>query len=394
MSEYKFKILCVDDEPRVLDSLRRHLQERYEVLTAESGAEGLDVLNQHRDLAVVVSDMRMPEMDGATFLRHTRAVRPSTVRLLLTGQADMATAIKAINEGQIFRFLTKPCAPDQFLSMVAEAVRQYELVAAERLLLQRTLVGAIKALTDVMTLVSPAVVGRAQRLKRRVSALATELKLEDRWQVETAALLSHLGEVSLPDSLTHKISRGGELDQEEAQRLREATRAANRLINHVPRLEAVSAILNALAETDAERDPVIPTPADPTHVEVLQIAIETERLEAQGLRGPAIIEALEASEDYSPALLSALRATQTEQNEVLTRAEMPIASLTAGMILDQDVMTNRQVLIAPRGCEVTLAFIEHLRHFSKQLPKSTITVLRSSSGADDEEALRKVRRVP
>jgi CheY-like chemotaxis protein len=394
VTDSKFKVLCVDDEPRVLDSLRRHLQDTYEVLTAANGAAGLDALKQHRDVAVVVSDMRMPEMDGATFLRHTRVLRPSAVRVLLTGQADMAAAIKAINEGQIFRFLTKPCAPDQFLSVIGEAIRQYELVAAERLLLQRTLVGAIKALTDIMTLVSPAIVGRAQRLKRRVSALATELKLEERWQVETAALLSHLGEVSLPDALTDKIAQGTELDAEEAQRLQETTRAANRLINHVPRLEAVSAILNALAEPGAGSDPGIVARPDPTHVEVLRLATEAERLEMQGLRGQAVLETLEASGDYSPALLSALKATQVEQSEALTRMEIPIAALAGGMILDQDVVTSRQVLIAPRGCEVTPSFLEHLRHFAKQLPQPKVAVLLSSppAGAEEEAPQRAARQ--
>ncbi|HEX5461162.1 MAG TPA: response regulator [Steroidobacteraceae bacterium] len=391
MSDSKFKVLCVDDEPRVLDSLRRHLQDTYEVLTAASGAEGLDVLKTHRDVAVVVSDMRMPAMDGATFLRHTRVLRPSSVRVLLTGQADMAAAIKAINEGQIFRFLTKPCAPDQFLSMIGEAIRQYELVAAERLLLQRTLVGAIKALTDIMTLVSPAIVGRAQRLRRRVAALATELRFEEHWQVETAALLSHLGEVSLPDSLTHKIAHGTELDEDEAQRLREATRAANRLINHVPRLEAVSAILNALGDPATAADPGIATRPDSTHVEVLRLAMDAERLESQGLRGPAVLEALQASGDYSPSLLSALEATQLEQSEVLTRTEIPLSALTVGMVLDQDVVTSRQVLIAPRGCEVTPSFIEHLRHFAKQLPQSKVTVLLSSSTAQEATGQRAAR---
>lgn len=384
MSDSKYKVLCVDDEPRVLDSLRRHLQDTYEILTAASGAQGLDVLKEHRDVAVVVSDMRMPEMDGATFLRHTRVLRPSSVRVLLTGQADMAAAIKAINEGQIFRFLTKPCAPEQFLSMIGEAIRQYELVAAERLLLQRTLVGAIKALTDIMTLVSPAIVGRAQRLKRRVSALVTELKLEDRWQVETAALLSHLGEVSLPDSLTHKITHGAELDPDEAQRLREATRAANRLINHVPRLEAVSALLSALADPAATVDASITARPDPTHVEVLRLATEAERLETQGLRGLAVLESLEASGDYSPALLSAFRATQSEQGGALSRVEIPVSALEVGMVLDQDVVTGRQVLIAPRGCEVTPSFIEHLRHFAKQLSQAKIAVLLSTPPAEQE----------
>ncbi len=378
-----YKVLCVDDEQRVLDALRRHLREHFTVFTATGGAEALQTLAKHKDLAVVVSDMRMPEMDGATLLRHTRAVRPSAVRILLTGQADMAAAIKAINEGQIFRFLTKPCAPEQFLSVMNEAIRQHELVVAERVLLQRTLVGAIKALTDIMTLVSPAVVGRAQRLKRRVSALVGELNLEDRWQVEIAALLSYLGQVSLPDFLTHKLSRGRELDPEESLRVESATRAANRLIAHVPRLEPVSAILTALSEPMAAesqgRSP------DPVHVQVLRLAMEAERLEAQGLSSSAVLETLQASGDYPASLLSALRATLKIEGGTLERAEVPVGALAIGMVLDEDIKTTRDILIAPRGCEVTLSFIEHIGHFTHQLTKPTIAVLQQAPASDSTD---------
>ncbi len=391
MSDSPYKILCVDDEPRVLEALRRHLRERFEVLIATSGAEAIDLLGQHKDVAVVVSDMRMPEMDGATLLRHTRALRPSTVRVLLTGQADMAAAIKAINEGQIFRFLTKPCAPEQFLSVMDEAIRQYELVAAERVLLQRTLVGAIKAMTDIMTLVSPAVVGRAQRLKRRVSALAIELNLDDRWQVEVAALLSHLGHVSLPDFLTHKLSRGRELDAEENARVRDASRAASRLIARVPRLEPVSAVLAALNDTVDESDPLVPSTANPLHVQVLRLAMDAERLEEQGLRSHAVLEALQASEDYPANLLDALRATQKEQRVALERAEIPVAALAVGMVLDEDIRTTRDLLIAPRGCEVTLSFIEHIGHFIPELPRPTIAVMRLAAENDADTTVLDVK---
>lgn len=389
MSDSRYKVLCVDDERRVLEGLRRHLRERFDVLTATSGAQAIDILKEHKDLAVVVSDMRMPEMDGATLLRHTRALRPTTVRILLTGQADMAAAIKAINEGQIFRFLTKPCTPDQFLSVMDEAIRQYELVAAERVLLQRTLVGAIKAMTDIMTLVSPAVVGRAQRLKRRVSALAVELHLDDRWQVEVAALFSHLGQVSLPDFLTHKLARGRELDAQESERVRTATRAASRLIARVPRLEPVSAILDALMDPVADADPLVPNTADPQHVQVLRLLLDAERLEVQGLKGLAIVEALQASGDYPANLLEAFRATQKEEHAVLERGEIPVADLAVGMVLDEDVRTTRDVLIAPRGCEVTLSFIEHIGHFTPELHKPTIAVMQRAAlpgSAREEES--------
>ncbi len=373
MNDSAYQILCVDDEPRVLQALERHLRDRFSVLTAGSGADGITLLERNPDVAVVVSDMRMPEMDGATFLRHSRALRPGATRVLLTGQADIAAAIKAINEGQIFRFLTKPCAPEQFLSVMAEAVRQHELVIAERLLLQRTLIGALKALTDIMALVSPAVIGRAQRLKRRVSSLATHLQLDERWQVEAAALLSYLGHVSLPDSLTYKLSRGLELDSDEETRLRDAMRASNRLVAHVPRLEPVSAILMALTDPDSAELRLMAAP-DPVHVQVLQLAMEVERLENQGLRGAAIAETLEASGDYSAELLAALRASQSRQEDRFQRAEVSVAALAIGMYLDEDITTVRGVLIAPRGCEVTPSFIEHIRHFAEQLSRPTIAI--------------------
>jgi CheY-like chemotaxis protein len=380
MSDLRHRILCVDDEPRVLQAVGRHLRDRFEVLTAGSGADGIDVVKRERDLAVVIADMRMPEMDGATFLRHTRVLQPTAVRMLLTGQADIAAAIKAINEGQVFRFLTKPCPPEQLLSVVDEAIRQYELVIAERLLLQRTVVGSIKALTDIMSLVNPTVVGRAVRLKRRVSAIAAELDIEDRWQLEAAALLSHLGELSLPERVTRKLARGHDLEPAESERLQAATQAANRLIAHVPRLEPVSALLSAvtMAETEesAQGAETLPT-------QVLRLAMEFDRLELQGLNAAAVLETLRSVGDFPAALLDALKKVTQAGDDELERAEIPVAALEVGMVLDEDMHTSRDVLIAPRGCDVTPSFLEHIRHFVKDLAKPSVTVFRRTSLVTD-----------
>jgi DNA-binding NtrC family response regulator len=131
-------ILCVDDEPRVLDGLRLTLRRGFEVLTATSGAEGLAMLKRMAGAAAVISDMRMPGMDGAAFLTQVKDQWPDSTRLLLTGETGRDAAIAAVNEGQIFRFLTKPCAPENLVAAVEAAVRQHELVTAERLLLQQT----------------------------------------------------------------------------------------------------------------------------------------------------------------------------------------------------------------------------------------------------------------
>ncbi|HXO64193.1 MAG TPA: response regulator [Steroidobacteraceae bacterium] len=385
MTDLRHKILCVDDEPRVLQAVGRHLRDRFEVLTATSGAAGIDVVKRERELAVVIADMRMPEMDGATFLRHTRMLQPTAVRMLLTGQADIAAAIKAINEGQVFRFLTKPCPPEQLLAVVDEAVRQYELVIAERVLLQRTVVGSIKALADIMSLVNPAVVGRAVRLKRRVSALAAEIDLEDRWQVEAAALLSHLGELSLPEAVTRKVARGEELEPAEAERLQAATQAANRLIGHVPRLEPVSALLARVTATEDQTEGA--GEAESPAAQVLRLAMEVDRLELQGLGAQSVLDTLRTLGEFPAPLLDALGKVLAGADDELERAEIPVSDLEIGMILDEDLRTGRDVLIAPRGCDVTPSFLEHIRHFVKQLDKPSVAVYRRSTLVEDPGVL-------
>jgi response regulator RpfG family c-di-GMP phosphodiesterase len=386
MYEGGHTILCVDDEPRVTQALERHLREKFRVLTAASGAEGMDIISRERDIAVVISDMRMPQMDGATFLRHTRALQPTAVRVLLTGQADVAAAIKAINEGQIFRFLTKPCPPDQLLAMVDEAVKQYELTIAEKVLLQRTVVGSIKALADIMALVNPSVVGRAIRLKRRVSALATELALEDRWQVEAAALLSHLGLLSMPESVTRKLAQGQELDARELQRLRAASQAANRLIAHVPRLEPVSALLAEVDAISTGMEPRTPTMAQ-AQLQVLKLAMEVDRLESQGMPASLALESVRAGGEFPERLITALEATLQHGSTEMERVEIPVQDLEIGMILDEDILTRKDVLIAPRGCEVTASFLEHIGHFVKELARPSVAVMRRHGATLDAPGL-------
>jgi DNA-binding NtrC family response regulator len=160
MSE-QLHVLCVDDEPKILEGVALHLRRHYRISMATSGTEGLAIVGGSDPPAVVVSDMRMPEMDGATFLGKVKEQAPDIVRLLLTGQADMTSAIAAVNQGQIFRFLTKPCNAQTLLAAIAAAAEQYRLLTAERELLEKTLRGSIKALTEVLSLANPLIFGRA-----------------------------------------------------------------------------------------------------------------------------------------------------------------------------------------------------------------------------------------
>jgi predicted signal transduction protein with EAL and GGDEF domain len=131
------RILCVDDEAEVLRGLSLHLGRRYEVLTALSGAAGLEQLERDPRVAVIISDMRMPGLSGAEFLSRSRSLAPDAQRILLTGQTDLASAVAAINDGQIFRFLSKPCPPAELISAIEAALEQQRSRALEHAALRR-----------------------------------------------------------------------------------------------------------------------------------------------------------------------------------------------------------------------------------------------------------------
>src|SRR4051794_5527625 len=246
------RVLCVDDEPRVLEGLRLHLRKDYDVHCAVSGPEALQKLRDLKQVAVIVSDMRMPGMDGATLLHQVMQQFPSVTRILLTGEPGREAAVSAVNKGNIFRFLTKPCAPDQLKVAVDAGVIHHRLLTAERQILQETVIGCIKALTDVLALANPVAFGRATGIKRVAMEFAARLDCAEFWQLEAAAMLSQIGYLSLPAELVEKLYYDEKLTPEEQSAANDVPKVAIRLLEHIPRLEPVLQILMALNSTDEQ----------------------------------------------------------------------------------------------------------------------------------------------
>jgi two-component system, NtrC family, sensor kinase len=123
----EIKILCVDDEPSVLNALRRlFLDEEYTIITATSAQDGLKLLESEH-AQVVLSDYRMPTMNGVEFLKEVCSLWPNTVRIVLSGYADTAAVVAAVNEGEIFKFIPKPWNNDELKLAVAKAIKRYYL---------------------------------------------------------------------------------------------------------------------------------------------------------------------------------------------------------------------------------------------------------------------------
>lgn len=120
------KILLVDDEPNVLEALQRQHGKQFQIHTASGGEQGLTMVRILGPFAIIISDCRMPSMDGIQFLGLVRKISPSSVRMMLTGNNDLETAMKAVNQGEIFRFLTKPCDTETFIQALEDGIKQYQ----------------------------------------------------------------------------------------------------------------------------------------------------------------------------------------------------------------------------------------------------------------------------
>lgn len=364
----RVKVLCVDDEPNVLEGLKLNLRRRFEVSTATSGPDGLEIIRTQGPFAAVISDMRMPAMDGAAFLARVRELAPQTVRMLLTGQTDIEAAISAVNEGQIFRFLSKPCPPERVLAAAEAAAEYHRLVTAERVLLEKTLHGCINALTEILSLAQPAAFGRAVRVKRLVSELASRLGIEERWPIEVAAMLSQVGCITLPPETVEKLYRSAALETTEQASVDRLPALAARLIADIPRMEPVRQILTeqgphstgAVEPGDVRRPVTLSLGA-----RLLRIALDYDALQCRGLPPSVALGTLRGRMPaYDPAALEALTGLIGGAESECEVLELRVSGLHAGMILAEEVRMRSGGLLVARGQEVTESLIERLRNFS------------------------------
>lgn len=351
------RVLCLDDESAVLEGIERHLRKRYEVFTSTNGQQALEIMAARGPFAVVVSDMRMPHMTGAVFLQRARELHPDTVRILLTGHSDMESAISAVNNGQIFRFLTKPCPAFQLQSHIEEGVKQYNLINVERTLLEKTLRGAVEALTDILALTSPLAFGRATRVRSRVAAMCEHLQLKDRWHIEVAAMLSDLGAITFSDETAKKYYASAPLDAEEQNTVATMGRVGRTLLADIPRLEPVLSLLESVEHA---------TLAGPTGkctdlgAQILLLARDCDVMESNGTPLPVAIGQLTTRKDrYGDRAISALA-----NCGVIGKIEMlTLSEVREGMVFADDVRTENGTLLVPRGYEVTQSFLARARAY-------------------------------
>lgn len=213
MSETYFneKVLFVDDEQKALNSYSRFMHSKFLVFTALGGKAALKVLEKEGPFSVIVSDVKMPEMTGIELLSKVRELYPDTVRMVLTGFADLEIAVDAVNKGDIFRFLTKPCNPADLTAAVIAGLKQFRMIQDSRNLegvrrLKEGLQGTLKAFTRLVEFRDPYTAGHMERTAGISVMIAKRIGLDDDTieGLRLAALVHDIGKIAVPSGILNK----------------------------------------------------------------------------------------------------------------------------------------------------------------------------------------------
>lgn len=362
------RILFVDDDPNILEAYQRKLQHVLNVRTAQGPHLGLREIRENGPFAVVVADMNMPLMSGVEFLKQVREIAPDTVRMMLTGNADIKTAMDAVNEGNVFRFLTKPCPSKLMGDSLAEAIKQHRLVTAEKEVLEGTLKGTAELLTEILSWVAPDTFGRAIQLRNTVKAIAAKLDAENSWEIELAATLCQIGVMALPSELQAKAAEGRPLTEDEKKTLESVPAIGHELLERIPRMQQVAKIiLYQHKNYDGRGFPhdAVAGKDIPLGSRILKIASDFQELRAAGRTREESIKAMSAKEGaYDPRALSAIVRESTQASTAADRApvrSISLKELGAGLTLASPVTTTEGRMLVAAGTVISDAFLVRLQ---------------------------------
>jgi response regulator RpfG family c-di-GMP phosphodiesterase len=366
-SARKARVLYVDDDTNLLQAVVRQHRQHFDITTCNEPEQALVKLTEDASFVVVVSDLRMPGMDGIELLRRVGQVRPHVTRIMLTGNADLEAATRAVNDGHVFRFLSKPCGPEDLREAIRAGARICELALAEQDLLERTLRGAVEVLTETLSLVNPAAFGRAARVRQNVSGLVAQLGLSGGWQFEVAAMLSQIGCVTVPANVAEKAFAGEALDGAEQQMFAAHPSVGRQLIRAIPRLEEVAEMIGLQdARFDGKGGQGAPAgEAIPIGARLLKVALDLDDRMSRGTAKDVAVEVLCAVEGaYDPAILQALRELQRTWRAP-TEREVTVKDLIPGMVIATNLCAQSGLLLVAAGQQVTASLIQRLDNWSR-----------------------------
>lgn len=367
--KYPEMVLLVDDDPDILSGFQRNLRKNFRIQTAPSGIDAIDVVKSSPPFAVVVTDYSMPGMNGIEFLSTIKKISPDTVRMLLTGYADLETSISAVNEGNIFRFLTKPVTTELLIQSIKNGIEQYRLVTGERELLDKTLKGSIKILIDILSTVNPTAFSQATNIRKISKSIADKIGIRSTWEVEVAALLSQIGCVLVPNEIIEKRNRNELLDAKEQKLLASHPQFGRDLLKNIPRFDAIANAIffqNRCFDGSDNHEFPIKGLDIPIIGRILKVAVDFDSFVRTGKKSAEALEMMiQMSSLYDPAVLEALTNEFKVSYSGYVIRSVPFKKLRIGMLLADDIRDDRQFVLIAKGHEITDVHLMRLINISK-----------------------------
>lgn len=371
MPEFSDKILVVDDDANLLAGMRRLLGQKFDLTTAEGGIEALGKAQNEGPFAVVLCDMRMPGMDGVEVLRRFQEVSPDTTRIMLTGNADQKTAVDAINGGQIFRFFNKPCSMAILTEAILGGIRQYRLITGERVLLEGTLSGSIALMGDVLSMVAPESFQRSLRLRGWSLQVGAGMELDSLWELELAASLARIGEISVPPEVLSKGRSGQRLSPVEEEMLSRVPEIGANLVQKIPRMAPVADAI--LYQDKWFNGQGLPRDGEsghdiPLNARILHVLLALDEAGSGELTRNAFVALEKMAGRFDPSVLIAASRSLTAMTvdvAAFTKLDVPSTGLRPGDYLEASLELENGKLVLAAGQTITDALFVRLQNLHK-----------------------------
>jgi response regulator RpfG family c-di-GMP phosphodiesterase len=346
------------------------LKDWYTVETARNAEEALLRVRADEPFSVIVADVFMPGMSGIEFLAQCAKLSPETVRIAVTGDPGRNTVVDSVNEGNVFRFVSKPVRIETLIAIIEAAVERYESLQMERELMETTVRTSVNLLLEVLATVDPPSFELSQRVRGSVRHFVRHLKLPNAWELELAASLARIGTVAIPADVMRKVAREMPLASREAELVGQVPQLGWQLLKQIPRMGRVAEAIRYQAKNfDGTGSPAddIGGARIPLGARILRIFVDRALLEIDGVAqreayramaartGKYDAELLEASfECFPDYILSGLSA---EKEVRLVSAEQ----LQPDQTLATEIRTNDKLLLVATGTRLTPVIVQRIR---------------------------------
>lgn len=368
--EGPIRLLLVDDDYNVAKAFERSLSDQFEIAIAHSGQVGLEKLRKGRGFDVIISDLKMPEMNGIEFLKIAHELAPDSIGILLTGFADVASAISAVNDDAVSQFLTKPVSTERLSFVIEKAVEKSAANGAEKRLHDGSVAGAIRIFIEMIAAIDMEASQRTERVQVLIADLAERMNVGDQASLANAAALMHLGATVVSPVTRAKLMSRAEMSELEIKEYQDIPSKSAELLKNIPRLSTVSNIIQEMMDflrhgKTSSREAQILALANA----YIDVCIET------GRGGRAVFDAaLRKLPKLDPEIRIGFK-RQVLYNEGRRRMEpsddtrdsFEVSTVQPGYVLLDDVVASDGRVVVEGGTVLTDSHLERIKNYAEFL---------------------------